>query len=144
MLITPTTPRLTVRRISQHLGVREWTIARELKLGAAGDESRLHGEKVTGTGRVGQGGQWQVLVEDYLTWLGVPQPDREFAGDDGLPLIYRFDAVAKDTGITTQQLTDFVEGNGLDYLRVGKNRYLTHLQRIRFESLHRAKTSASR
>jgi hypothetical protein len=144
VLKTPDTPWLTVQRIGQHLGVREWSIARELKLGATGKPGRLKGSKVTGTGNVGQGGRWQVHVDDYVTWLGVSDEDREFVGEDKiLPLLYPFAAVADNEKITETQLKDFVEGNGLDYIQAGRNRYFTHLQRIRFETLHRAKAPVS-
>lgn len=143
MLKTPSTPWLTVQRISQHLGVREWSIARELKLGAQGKPGRLKGEKAVGTGNVGQGGRWQVHVDEYVRWLGVTEPDREFVGEDKqLPLLYRFEAVATNEKITIAQLKDFVEGNGLDYIQAGRNRYFTHTQRIAFERLHRAKAGS--
>lgn len=144
MLITSETPALTVRRISAHLGVREWSIARELKLGAAGQEGRLRGQKVTGAGRVGQGGQWEVDLDAYLDWLGMERADREVIGDDGLPELHSFERVAVNEGLTTAQVASFVEVNGLDYLRVGQRRYFSHYQRIRFETLLRAKTSGSR
>jgi hypothetical protein len=140
VLKTPDTPWLTVQRIGQHLGVREWSIARELKMGAQGQPGRLKGEKVTGTGNVGQGGRWRVHVDEYVNWLGVSKDDREFVGEDKqLPLLYPFASVAKNEKITIPQLKDFVEGNGLDYIQAGRNRYFTHMQRIRFERLHRAK-----
>ena len=143
MLKTPDTPWLTVQRIGQHLGVREWSIARELKLGLQGKPGRLKGEKVTGSGNVGQGGRWQVHVDEYVTWLGLTDEDREFVGEDKrLPLLYPFPEVAANENITIDQLKDFVEGNGLDYIQAGRNRYFTHLQRIRFETLHRAKAPA--
>lgn len=143
MLKTPDTPWLTVQRIGQHLGVREWSIARELKLGAEGKSGRLRGRKVTGSGNVGQGGRWQVHVDDYIAWLGLTEEDREFVGDDNrLPLLYPFAEVARNEKITLDQLKAFVEGNGLNYIQAGRNRFLTHLQRIRFESLHRAKAAA--
>jgi hypothetical protein len=143
VLKTPDTPWLTVQRISQHLGVREWSIARELKLGAEGKAGRLKGEKVTGSGNVGQGGRWQVHVNDYVTWLGVSDEDREYVGEDKLlPLLYPFREVAENEKITMTQLKDFVEGNGLDHIQAGRNRYFTHLQRVHFETLHRAKVPA--
>ena len=142
MLITSNAPRLTVRQIKNHLGRKEWSIARELNLGALGHEGRLRGEKVTGAGKVGQGGQWQVALEAYLQWLGIPEEDRQFLGDDGLPELHRFSVVAANEKITPTQLIQFVEGNGLTHLQVGQDRYFTHLQRIHFQTLLRAKTAA--
>ena len=76
----------------------------------------------------------------WRNWLGVSEDDREFVGEDKqLPLLYPFAEVAKNEKITISQLKDFVEGNGLDYIQAGRNRYFTHTQRIRFEQLHRAK-----
>lgn len=144
MLITPMTPRLTVRRISQHLGVRPWSIARELNLGSAGHEGRLRGEKVTGAGRVGQGGQWEVELTAYLDWLGMADADREVVGDDGLPELHSFSEVAKTRNITLDEMVEFVDQNGLEHLRVGQRQYFSHYQRIGFESLLRAKASGPR
>lgn len=138
MLIPSSGTLLTVRRISKHLGVREWSIARELKKGKEGETGRLRGEKVAGPGRVGQGGQWQVELDDYLDWLRVPTVDREYLGAYGLPALHPFAAVARNEGITAAQLQEFVEVNDLDHIKILKNYYLTHLQRIAVERLHRA------
>lgn len=144
MLVTSDTPQLTVRRISQHLGVKEWSIARELKLGAQGHQGRLVGSKSIGVGLVGQGGQWRVALDNYLDWLGVNEEDRLVCGDDGLPQIHRFEAVANHEKLTPKQLVEFVQANGLEHLKYGKSFYFTHRQRVRAETLHRAKRPALR
>lgn len=143
MLITPNGPVLDVRRISRHLGVRDWSVARELKLGAEGHPGRLRGDKVPGAGRVGQGGQWQVKIDDYLDWVGVPAEDRPVLGDDGLPRLHPFDRVASEEGLTLDQLKAFVDASGLDYLRVFRRRYLSHHQRARVQNLLRGRAATS-
>ena len=143
MLMTPETPWLTVRRISQHLGVREWSVARELKLGRT-DASRLQGMKITGVGQVGQGGQWRVHLNDYLNWLEIPADDRETDGKDVLPPLHSFESIAQHYGITVDELLERVERAGLKYIQAGRNRYMTKSQFARFAAHRPAKTPASK
>jgi hypothetical protein len=121
-----TPPKLTVHLISEHLGVQPWSIARELKLPG---ENRLKGKKERGAGRVGQGGQWQVELTDYLDWLGVPDGDRPVEGLPRLPRLHDFIDVAAELGVAgPRRLADCLDLHRLPYLRVGEHYYLTDNQ----------------
>ncbi len=125
---------LDVRQIAQHLGTREWNITRELQLARKGEPGRLQGEKVTGVGGRGRGGQWRVDREVYLDWLGVPEEDRTHLGPDGLPLLYtdRAAATELDLPINAIRIAVLIQRR-VPYLAVGRHRFLTHnqLQRLR-------------
>lgn len=124
MLVTKSS-LLTVRRISAHLGVQPWIVARELKRPGG-----LAGVKARGAGRVGQGGQWQITVRDYLTWLGVPPADRRATSPDGLPALSTLASVAQHTPeqLTEAELSFLIDIWGVPHLRVGRRRYLTDSQ----------------
>lgn len=126
-MLTDTEPRkLTVQHISAHLGrrVQSWNIVKALQ------DERLAGTKAkgVGTGHSGQGGRWMVKLPDYLDWLGVPQKDREAAGEDRLPELYPFAEAAETLGLTEQELTTLLLGHLLGYIQVGRERFLTRSQ----------------
>lgn len=122
MLVASSTPVLTVQRISAHLRVNDWNVARELK------RNRLKGRKTRGEGRMGQGGQWEVQLTDYLDWLGVPRRDRARRGPDGLPELHAFSEVAAREGMDLTELTRVVDLKGFAHLRIGRRRYFTRSQ----------------
>lgn len=127
-MLVEKTPLLSVRQISAHMGVRDWVVARELKL------ERLKGVKATGAGRVGQGGQWQIEHEDFLDWLGVPEvdrtrePDGTLPEDQVLPTLYAFEDIAVVQGLTVEDLTQRVEVERRPHLRIGRSRWFTQSQ----------------
>lgn len=120
---------LTVRQIAQHLGTREWNVTHELSLGKQGHPGRLRGVKVRGVGGgVGRGGQWRVDREAYLSWLGVPEADRDDLGENGLPRLYPEAAAAAQLDLSEPQLRRALLRLSAPHLMVGWRRYLTRNQ----------------
>lgn len=119
---------LSVRQIAAHLRTKPWNVTNELSRGAAGETGRLRGEKKTGPGSRGAGGQWRVRRSVYLDWLGVPAEDREVLGADGLPVLITDTEAAEQLDVPRQWLTYRLLRLNAPHLMVGWRRYLTHHQ----------------
>jgi hypothetical protein len=126
---------LTVHQVAAHLGTRSGNITRELNLAAAGEPGRLRGTKVTGPSVRGRGGQWRITRDDYLDWLGMPEPDRSFLRFDGLPELYPIWAAALELNRRAEDVRAVLPY--LPHLIVLRHRYLTHnqLERLRVLSV---------
>lgn len=126
---------LSVRQIAAHLRTKPWNVTNELSLGAKGERGRLRGEKKTGPGSRGAGGQWRVSRQAYLDWLGVPAEDRDALGDDGLPELTTDTEAATRLGVPRGQLLLTVVQQHAAHLQVGWRRYFTHNQMERLRVL---------
>ncbi len=135
MLQNADTETLSVRQIAAHLRTKPWNITNELALGATGAAGRLRGEKKTGPGSRGAGGQWRVPRQAYLDWLGVPEEDRAVLGADGLPVLLDEAAAGQLVGMPTSELRRTLLRLNAAHLMVGWRRYLTHHQMERLRVL---------
>jgi hypothetical protein len=127
---------LNTAQIAAHLQVNPWNVTRELQLGRRQTNSgRLRGDKKTGTGLVGSGGQWRVDRQTYLNWLQVLLADRDHVGPDGLPELIPLTHAARQLDLSRENLGTLIRRQRWPHITFGRNRYLTRnqLERIRVQ-----------